>query len=153
MKTATHLALLAAGAFGLALAGFPAAAQDYDDDAAYSDNDANYDEDTYTDDEAIVVTAPRLPPADARGLPQRVSLSQEVSFGDLDLRTVSGARELRSRIRYTAHQICTELDASFPGPGGEAQACYRNTIRNAMNEADDVIADARGVAFNDQYEE
>lgn len=153
MKTSAHWAVLAAGAFGLALAASSAVAQDYgDEDTNYSDGDANYDEDANNQEE-IEVTAPRLPQTDARGLPPRVELSREVSYGDLDLRTYEGARELRARVRYTAHQICTEIDANYPGPDGETQACYRQASHNAMTEADDIIADARGVAFNDEYEE
>lgn len=166
MKTPAHLALLAAGAFGLALIASSAIAQDYpDEDTSYSDEDsnssdedANYDEDSTASDEDVAyadeeieVTAPRVPDTDARGLPQRVSLSAGVAYGDLDLRTNRGARELRARIRHTAYQLCTEIDANYPGPGGETQACLRDAQRNAMNEAADIISDARGVAYNDEY--
>lgn len=167
MTSARHWAVLTAGAFGLALVASAATAQDYqDEDSAYSDEDSNYDDTAnyddngnndedanYADDEEIVVSAPRFAPTDARGMGQRVAMSREVSYSDLDLRTHHGARALRSRVRHAAHEICTELDAAYPGPGGEAQACYRDASRNAMNEADDIIADARGVAFNDEYDE
>lgn len=161
MKTPAHLALLAAGAFSLALVATSAVAQDYgDEDTSYSDQDTNYsDNDAYSDEDAAVadneeeieVTAPRIPQTDARGMPQRVALSSDVPYGDLDLRTRAGARELRARIRYAAHEVCNELDARYPGPGGETQSCYHNALHNAMNEADDIIGDARGVAYNDEY--
>lgn len=165
MKTSTHLALFAAGALGIAAFATAAVAQDYpDEDSSYSDEDSNYDDNAnyddnsdsdedadYADNEEIVVSAPHFAPTDARGMGQRVALSQPVSYSDIDLRTRHGAHILRARIRDTARQICTQLDAAYPGPGGETQACMRDASRNAMNEADDIIADARGVAYNDEY--
>lgn len=120
--------LLAATAFGL-LATTQVMAQDYDNDTA----------------ETVTVTAPRLPTPDHSSMAPTAytHLSVQVSYHDLDLRTRSGARELRARIRDAAAGVCEELQHRFPIGMVDNPPCYKTAVGAAMARADNAISDAR----------
>jgi UrcA family protein len=162
MKMTNHglrAVLLGAGALGFALAALPAAAADYsdpDDDAYYDDSysddsyaDDSYADNDYADEESVIVTAPfeRLQPGQHIGTPERIALSQDVPYGDLDLATNSGARELRVRIRDAARDVCYQLDVAYPGVWGDSVTCVRRAVQGASTQADALIQDAR-YAYN-----
>ncbi len=122
--------LPAASAVALILAAIPAVAQDYG----------------YGDTETVIVHAP--PFVEERGPLggeiRNVSLSREVRFDDLDLRTYWGARELRNRIRFTAREECEQLDRAYPVEAStNMHPCYRTAVERAMVDADTAIRDAR----------
>ncbi len=139
--------LLGAAAVSLALAApftiLPAAAQDYGygPDAAYS-----------APDEDVTVTAPRgeyhvQHRAGRRPLgwaPQKVSLSEAVPAGDLDLATRRGAYELRARVREAAARICDQLRYDVPHQTPGSPNCYREAVENGLIKADEKIIAARG---------
>lgn len=138
--------LLAATAFGLALTALPAAAQDYDNgnDNSYSNGPS----------EQIEVIAPRFhyerTPLGAP--PGKLSLSETVHYGDLDLTTRQGAHELRMRIRDTAQEICTRLAEDYPVKQAPGTSCYKSALDSAMARADSAIGNARNYT-NAGYEE
>lgn len=136
------VALIAAGAFGLALSASPVAAQDYGyDDQSYSNGPS----------EQIEVIAPRYR-AEQRPVnapPGKLSLSVAVHFGDLDLRTREGAHELRARVRDAARDVCDQLRDAYPVKQQPGTNCYKDAVDNAMARADSAIRDARDYAYND----
>jgi UrcA family protein len=131
-------AFVATGTLGLMLAAAPAAAQGY-----------GSDEDTYASDEngpeQVEVTAPRFYQEPDRhiGIPGRVSLSQAVTYDDLNLQTRRGARELRARVRETADEICYRLDEGLPGTGDDHGTCYRETVNRGLAQARAAVSRAR----------
>lgn len=141
--TVRRLSLLAATAIGLVLAA-PASAQQYD--RQYD----RYGEPVFgnSSDEEIVVTAPRYRPRSEIGAPIRdVAISREVRFDDLDLRTASGAHELKLRIRDTANDLCQRLNIRYPVSYGNNPPCYQTSVHRAMYQADRAISDARNEAY------
>lgn len=67
------------------------------------------------------------------------SISQTVSYADLDLASAYGRHELKHRIRLTADYLCDRLgesDASDP----VVPSCRDAATREAYNRADAVIA-------------
>jgi UrcA family protein len=141
-QPALHLTLAAAALGALALAS-PATAQDYGR-AAVPDYQGGPTEE-------VVVTAPRYRPREehsAIGAPiVNVSLSGEVRYDDLDLRTSWGARELRARIRFAAQDLCKRIDLRYPIAADGSPPCYRLAYDRAMDQADAVIDRARDYAY------
>jgi UrcA family protein len=128
--------LLAGSALALMLTAAPATAQDTNnDDQSYS-NGPN---------EQIEVIAPKFSyertPLGAP--PGTLKLSQNVSYSDLDLRTRSGAKELRLRVRDTAQDICTQLAEQYPVKQQPGTSCYKTALEDGMRKADIAIRDVR----------
>ncbi|MEJ0028272.1 MAG: UrcA family protein [Rhizomicrobium sp.] len=135
-----RLALLA-GAIGLGLTATAAKAQD----GAY--RDVVYG----ADGTERVIVRPSYD--DLRRYPDgTVTLSREVSFADLDLSTRAGARELRSRVRDTAREVCAELrdrtDSATDLNRMDMGRCEHDAYRDAMDQAHDAIADARESGYS-----
>ncbi|HEY1710393.1 MAG TPA: UrcA family protein [Rhizomicrobium sp.] len=132
---------LLAGAVGLFLAA-PATAQDY----GYGYRQAAYE----SRPESVTVYAPHFRAETSRPLetPDKILLSQKIDMDDLDLRTRRGARELRHRVRETAHAVCEQLYAAYPHPELPGTHCYRDTVRTAMIRADHAIQNARYDAWH-----
>jgi len=130
----TRNILLAAAAAGLTL-GFtlPTSAQEYRDVS-------------YGSTEEVIVTAPRPPQERGDyGAPIRdVALSSEIRFDDLDLTTGYGARTLQRRVSATARDLCRRLEVRYPVATSDSPPCYRTAYENAMDQADEAIAQARG---------
>ena len=97
--------------------------------------------------EDVIVRAPHYGPQRSEiGAPiQNVSFSREVRFDDLDLRTVWGARVLRSRLRQTALNLCRQLDNQYVTLD-DNRSCYRAAYEDAMMQADDAIRSTRVAA-------
>jgi UrcA family protein len=135
--------LLAASALGLVLAASSAQAQDY-----------GYDNDGYANgpNESIEVIAPRIPTDHSSLAPTSAThLSVAVRYDDLDLTTGSGARELKSRVRDAARDVCETLAARFPAAAVPQQPCYRTAAEAGIARADNAISDARNYS-NAGYE-
>lgn len=60
------------------------------------------------------------------------SLSQPVSYADLDLSTKLGRDELRRRLRLTARYLCDRLGESDPS-SSVVPSCRDAAVRDAMN--------------------
>jgi UrcA family protein len=130
------------GALALAFGALPASAQGYDDDAGYYRGRPANEE---------VQIIGRRPPQERSsiGAPiEYVSVSREVRYDDLDLRTHWGAHVLRARIVRGAQEACRELDRRYPEtsyPMTEGSPpCVRSAVEGAMDQADNAIAEARG---------
>ena len=124
---------LAAIAGAAIVAASAAAAQDYD-----------RGRDSTT--ETIRVYAPRHFTVDRRpgnGPVQKISLSRSVRFDDLDLRTGSGARELRARVSAAASEVCTQLADVSRVPEQPGTSCFKEAKQDALVRADAAIRDAR----------
>jgi UrcA family protein len=132
--------LIAGSVLGLALASTAAMAQDY------------YDGPYYRSGEEVIVTAPRHQErSSTTGAPIRnVSMSHEIRFNDLDLRTRHGAHRLYERVSYTAQRLCRDLDVRYPvgaDDGDSQSSCYHRTMDDAMAQADEAIHEARGGSY------
>ena len=87
-----------------------------------------------------------------------ISVSQRVSYADLDLSKPDDVTKLRDRVTMAAKDSCRELDARFPPniyhPVGDAsrRACIRDTTGQALARLDTVTngALARAEASNNQ---
>lgn len=81
---------------------------------------------------------------------ENLSLTREVRYDDLDLRTHWGAHELRERIVYAANEACRALDRRYPEMNypktEDSPPCVRTAIDRAMDQADAAISDARRYA-------
>jgi UrcA family protein len=94
----------------------------------------------------VIVRAPPYhgPQRSEIGAPiEDVSLSREVRFDDLDLRSSWGQDTLRGRIRRTALSLCQELENRFPVTDETSPPCYRTAYEDAMNQAESAIQNAR----------
>ncbi|HEY0106172.1 MAG TPA: UrcA family protein [Rhizomicrobium sp.] len=82
------------------------------------------------------------------------TLSREVSYADLDLTTRDGRHELRTRVRDTARDVCTELRdrtgaAADPLNRMDLSRCERDAFRDAMGQAHEAVADARDGSYSE----
>jgi UrcA family protein len=134
LKSISRAGIPVACALGFFLSSTSVGAQEYDT-AVYQSGPR----------EEIVVTAPRYhTQRSAIGAEIRdVSITREVRFNDLDLRSARGARELRSRIRFTAGTLCRKLSMQYPVATEDSPPCFRTAVARAMAQADDAISDAR----------
>ena len=135
-------ALLAAGA--LTFMTVAANAQGYND--PYNDNAI-----IMGNNENVEIAVPRYRPEnDKLATPDmQFSLSQNVSYADLNLRTRHGAWALRSRVKLAARMLCKELDLRHPITASDSPPCYQTAAYDALYRADRAIAEARGYASNE----
>jgi len=151
MMNTAKSGLLAAGALGLVLGaasaqengpgpddsgyGAPPPAQDYVPPPAYYGAGP---------ENVIIIGPPRRRIDHSSLAPTEITkLSRNVAYGDLDLRTVGGALQLRGRIREAARDICGRLEARFPHALYDTSSCYEQAVQGGMNRADMAIFDAR----------
>jgi UrcA family protein len=64
--------------------------------------------------------------------------STTVKFGDLDLNTEAGRRELLDRLSKAAHSVCAReaflhSDNAYPHVG-DRESCYRSTLAAAVDK-------------------
>ena len=64
-----------------------------------------------------------------------ITVESRVSFGDLNLTTDEGVRELESRIRDAAASSCRDIVVQFPVQGSSDAECIRRAVKGAMTEA------------------
>jgi UrcA family protein len=67
------------------------------------------------------------------------SLSQSVSYADLDLSTEPGRDELRHRVSLTARFLCNKLGESGAS-SSITPSCQQETVRNAMKRVGTIEA-------------
>lgn len=118
--------VLVAGAFGFAL---PALAQE-----------------DHAGTETIIVTAPRFHVEGNRTInevPEKVSLSVQVRYDDLDLRSGRDAHTLRERVRDAAEDVCKQLADAYPFHRLPGTRCYREALQSGLIHANEAIHDAR----------
>jgi len=105
----------------------------------------NYDRGRSDTTETITVYAPHLK-VDRRpmnGPVEKVSLSRSVRYDDRDLRTRSGARELRMRVNAAASDVCSQLADIDRVPEQPGTSCLQAARQDALLKADAAIRDAR----------
>jgi UrcA family protein len=97
--------------------------------------------------ETVTVTAP--PPSMERArlntAPERVYMSERVSYADLNLCTGEGEEALRARVRAAAEDVCRKVDAVYPHTMNGPRSCYRDATADANPKTDFAIAEARGL--------
>jgi UrcA family protein len=82
---------------------------------------------------AIGGTALAQEPAAAATANSSVSVSYPVSFSDLDVSTLKGAKTLYLRIRYAAETLC---ESAVTWGKKEGETCVRNAIDDAVARVD-----------------
>jgi len=77
------------------------------------------------------------------------SLTQAVSYADLDLSTDAGKRELKHRVSLTARYLCNKLGENELGSTGPIPSCREAAVKDAMSRVGTVEAHAapRGTAW------
>jgi UrcA family protein len=121
-----------------------AAAEDEAAASEFAADDAERTEVAIADEEVVVTAPPGIRvQRDGQLRPHRMSASRGVTYADLDLRTGTGARELRARVRQTASEICEDLSLVPPADAGDYGTCYRDATRNALARANAAIVEAR----------
>jgi UrcA family protein len=133
IRLSTSVAAVAV--LGVALAA-PAVAQDRYTDAAYQ-----------SAPDTVEVTAPRFhEDADGQRLNgplEKVSLSTNVRYDDLDLSTRAGARELRFRVREAARDVCDQLAGAYQVYQLNGTSCFKTALENGLVRANSTIASER----------
>ena len=77
------------------------------------------------------------------------SLSQIVSYADLDLAYARDREVLRQRISFVARDLCNQLNEPSPSAANLGRSCQDLAIRDAMTQVRYAVADARErVAYN-----
>jgi UrcA family protein len=77
------------------------------------------------------------------GVPEQIiSVSQRVSYADLNLASTTGSREMEERVRSTAKTLCEKLDQKYPLSGIQQETCVRNTVSKSMVDVRLAIAAA-----------
>lgn len=142
MKSSTFAVVAFATASLLAAAAAPSFAQTY-----YEPKQPYYENES----EDIIVTAPGPSRYDtgrrtSSGAPIQVVTAQRVvETGDLNLRYSNyDVDVLRQRIRDNVTDACREVQSEVQTPLDTQRDCIRAATRDAMAQADDLIATARG---------
>jgi len=78
---------------------------------------------------------------------ERVQLTRNVSFKDLDLTTPGGASELEQRIRDSADSVCTQLKDINPTNSAQNEemdqkTCVSGAVKAAMRQMKQAVASA-----------
>jgi UrcA family protein len=67
---------------------------------------------------------------------QKLQLSRNISYADLNLASPAGEEELKARVRDAANTICERLGQADPDPTASAQQQDRtNCVNNAVDDA------------------
>ncbi len=75
---------------------------------------------------------------------KEISITQRVSYADLDLKTADGAASLEKRVREAAQQGCKELDEKYPlADTPVPKNCVQETTNRAMVDARKAIETAK----------
>jgi UrcA family protein len=96
----------------------------------------------------IIIEAPQMPaPGQYYGELNSnvISLSQPVSYADIDLSKPGGAAELEKRINDMAHNVCRKLSQRYPRTLHQLyidKDCVKSAVDQAMPAARRVIAAA-----------
>ena len=150
VKSST-LATVAFAASALALIAAPALAQICEPKQPIYDQRPAYNpQPVYDDSEDIIVTAPGVERYNtgrrtSSGAPIQVVREQRVvTTADLDLRYNADVRELRRRINDTVADACRSVERHVEVPLDSDRDCIHDARRDAMAQADDLIATVRG---------
>ena len=79
------------------------------------------------------------------------SLSERVSFADLDLNRYEDRRILVLRVNDAARHVCTQLNQESRNPANLGRSCQEMAVRGALDQVRYAFADARDQAYADAY--
>jgi UrcA family protein len=79
------------------------------------------------------------------------SLSETVSYADLDLTRYADRQELLLRVNNTARRLCTRLNQDYPSAANLGRSCQDYAVRGAMGQVHQAFADAASPAYVDAY--
>lgn len=79
------------------------------------------------------------------------SLSERVSYADLDLNYARDRSRLETRVNNAARRVCTQLNEQSPSAANLGKSCQERAVRDAMGQVRQVFADAAGSAYVDRY--
>ncbi|HEX2817508.1 MAG TPA: UrcA family protein [Phenylobacterium sp.] len=79
------------------------------------------------------------------------SLTERVSFADLDLTRHADREALRLRVNDAARRVCTQLNQDSPNPANMGRSCQEVAVRGALDQVRYAFADARDQAYADTY--
>lgn len=79
------------------------------------------------------------------------SLSERVSYADLDLNRAGDRHRLETRVNIAARRICTQLNQEGPGPANMGRSCQEIAVRDAMGQVRQAYADAASPAYVDRF--
>ena len=80
------------------------------------------------------------------------SLSETVSFADLDLTYAGDRHRLEVRVNDAARRVCTQLNEDSPNHNNLGKSCQERAVRDAMGQVHQAYADARdSSAYVDRY--
>jgi UrcA family protein len=81
-----------------------------------------------------------------------MTMSQTVSYADLDLSLRSDRHRLERRINVTAGRICDRLNEARPSAANLGRSCQEIAVRDAMGQVREAFADASSsAAYVDRY--
>lgn len=72
----------------------------------------------------------------------RVTLTEPVTYADLNLTTYLGAMTLKERVREVARTECTKLDDLYPLEDRHPSTCISRAVADASHQIDQAIARA-----------
>lgn len=72
---------------------------------------------------------------------EETTIARTVSYADLNLSRTADAKELKSRVKSAAHDLCAELDKIYPFEGKDPN-CVGETYAKALVHVDAAIAEA-----------
>jgi len=79
------------------------------------------------------------------------SLSEAVSYADLDLSYGPDRERLLTRVNNAARRVCTRLNQESPNPANLGRSCQDYAVRDAMFQVRQAFADAGAPAYVDRY--
>jgi UrcA family protein len=80
--------------------------------------------------------------------PDGAVFQARVRFGDLDLRSSAGVRELKARVRRAAGQVCGATYRSEGGMLAQRSACWRQAVQSADPKIEAAVTRAWTIARN-----
>jgi UrcA family protein len=82
--------------------------------------------------EGVEITAPKIVERSRIGVvTSEVSMSVRVPYGDLDMRSPTGAAELDRRVAKAANYVCDQLEDRYPEGSPETFYCAKSAIADA----------------------
>lgn len=79
------------------------------------------------------------------------SLSERVSYADLDLNYAADRNRLETRVNNAARRVCTQLNEAVPGAANLGKSCQERAVRDAMFQVREAYADAASPAYVNRY--
>jgi len=79
------------------------------------------------------------------------SLSEAVSYADLDLSYGADRERLLNRVNNAARRVCTRLNQETRNPANMGRSCQDFAVRDAMGQVRQAFADAGAPAYVDAY--